>query len=362
MIPTYRSLLHQMAATTSTDFWNDSCALSELTYALDQGAVGATTNPIIVVQVLKQEMNLWKEHIHQIIRDCASDTEAEIGWKISEEMAIRGAAMLNPIFEREHGRKGRISLQTNPTYYRNSEAIVKQGLHFSNLAPNIQVKIPVTAAGIRAAEELTYRGVVINATVSFTVPQVIAAAEAVERGLRRREAEGKSTENMVPNAVLMIGRLDDWMQALIKRDQIAIDPGYAHWAGIAVFKRAYSIFVERGYRSRLLAAAMRHHMHWSELIGADAAITIPHEWQLLFNRSGIAVVDRIADPVEPQIVDTLLRQIPDFRRAYEPDGLGIEEFDDYGATVRTLRSFIAGYADLCATVRDFLLPNPDLKG
>ena len=53
--------------------------------------------------------------------------------------------------------------------------------------------------------------------------------------------------------------------------------------------------------------------------------------------------------------------VPDFRRAYEPDGLAVEEFAGYGATVRTLRTFIAGYHDLQAAVRDVILPNPDIR-
>ena len=56
----------------------------------------------------------------------------------------------------------------------------------------MQVKIPVTEAGIHAIEEATYHGVSINATVCFTVPQAVAVAEAVERGLNRRAASGKS--------------------------------------------------------------------------------------------------------------------------------------------------------------------------
>ena len=38
----------------------------------------------------------------------------------------------------------------------------------------------------------------------------------------------------------------------------------------------------------------------------------------------------------------------------------VDEFDSYGATVRTLRGFIASYQELVATVRDFMLPNPDV--
>ena len=64
--------------------------------------------------------------------------------------------------------------------------MLAQGVHFTTLAPNIIVKFPATAAGIRAIEEATARGVSVNVTVCFTVPQALAAAEAIERGLRRR--------------------------------------------------------------------------------------------------------------------------------------------------------------------------------
>ena len=65
---------------------------------------------------------------------------------------------------------------------------------------------------------------------------------------------------------------------------------------------------------------------------------------------------RIAEPV-PRIMKTLL-SIPEFVRAYEPDGMTPEEFDTYGATVRTLRGFLQADADLDALVRDVIMPQP----
>jgi transaldolase len=68
------------------------------------------------------------------------------------------------------------------------------------------------------------------------------------------------------------------------------------------------------------------------------------------------------NPVDPAIVDDLYRHIPDFRKAYDPDGLTIPEFDTYGATVRTLRGFISSYHDLLGLIRDeFMLRNPDVR-
>jgi transaldolase len=166
---------------------------------------------------------------------------------------------------------------------------------------------------------------------------------------------------MTPYVVLMIGRLDDWMKALVERDGLAVDPAAPGWAGIAVFKRTYALFQERGYRSRLLAAATRHPLHWTELVGADAAMTLTPAWQARFERSGIEPRPRIHVPVDPAILAELTSRIPDFARAYEPEGLAVDEFDAYGATARTLRAFIVSYHDLQATVRDIVLPDPDQR-
>ncbi len=358
---TYKSPLHQTVMTTPTDLWNDSCSIDELTYALEHGAVGATTNPSIVLAVLKKEMHLWRDRIYAIIAENPTWTEDQVTWKLIEEMAVKGAELLLPVFQRTNGKKGRLSIQTNPTFYRNPQLIVEQAVHFNSLAPNMQVKIPVTAAGVVAIEEATFRGVNVNATVSFCVPQAIAVAEAIERGLNRRTAAGLDVEHMAPVCTIMEGRVDDWIHVLEKRDRIIETPGYADWAGVAYVKKAYQIFKERGYRARLLAAAYRHHMHWSELIGGDLILSIPCDWQKLYNASDVEVRSRIDEPIPQPIFDALYRHFTDFRRGYEVDGMTVAEFDTYGPTVRTLRQFIEAYRELTGILRDFMLPNPDIK-
>jgi transaldolase len=357
----YKSKLHETVSRFPTDYWNDSCAFSELEYAIEHGAVGATTNPTIVLQVLRQEMPLWHKRITAMVQGNPSWDEARLTWRLVEEMAREGAALLQPVFEREGGRKGRLSAQTNPVLYRHAAAMADHAERLSKLAPNMQVKIPATSAGIQAIEEATYRGVSINATVSFTVPQALAVAAAVERALDRRSAEGLSNDDITPVCTIMVGRMDDWLKVLRIRDGIAVQPGLLDWAGIAVIKKADRVYRERGYRTRLLAAAYRHHMHWSELIGGDVILTIPYGWQRIINGSDVAVVERFSRPVEPAIVERLLEVFPDFRRAYEVEGMSIPEFDSYGACVRTLRGFVQSYHDLQGVVRDFMLPNPDIK-
>jgi len=186
-------------------------------------------------------------------------------------------------------------------------------------------------------------------------------AEALERGLRRREREGLDVSTMGPVCTIMVGRLDDWLKVVAEKENITTDPGYLEWAGVAVFKKTYRLFRERGYRVRLLSAAFRNHMHWSEFIGGDVVISPPYKWQLRYNASDVEVVSRIDKPVDPKIVEELLRKFVDFRRAYEEDGLSLDDFDDFGPTRRTLRQFIGACHELAGQIQDFMIPNPDKK-
>ncbi len=352
--------LLRTAQIVPTDYWNDSCAVAELAYAIDRGAVGATSNPPIVVEVLAKERDYWLPRIERLASANPAWSEVDLTWAVFEEMAVRGAGVLLPVYERENARKGWQSMQTDPANYRDPLRMLAQGERFASLAPNIQVKFPVTVAGLVAIEEAASRGINTTATVSFSVAQAVAAAEAVERGLDRLAKSGGNPDLLAPVSVIMMGRLDDWLKVAVDHDGLLVDPGALNWAGIAVTKRAHAIFAERGYRSRVLAAAYRHHLHWTELVGGDLAMTIPHAWQVRFNDSGIVPEPRIDVPVAPSVLAVLSR-VPDFRRAYEPDGLVPAEFDTFGPTVRTLRGFTASCHELAGAIRDILLPDPDRR-
>lgn len=354
------SPLGRTIATTATDIWNDSCDVDELAEAIAFGAIGATANPSIVMDVWRTTPETWRDHVCRYALEHPAATEVELAWAVVEAMSIRAARLLEPAFATSAGRAGRLSVQTDPTLYRSADRMIEQAVGFDRLAPNIIVKFPATGAGLLAMEEASRRGISVNATVSFSVSQAVAAANAIERGIRRRAAEGRSTDAMGPVVTVMMGRIEDWLRVQAERDGIVVDPAALPWSGVAVFKRAATTFRERGYRARLLGAAIRHHLHWSELIGGDVAITLPASWQRRFNASDVEVRPRMDDPVDPAIVAELAGHFPDFERAYAVDGLPIEAFDTFGPTVRTLRTFIASYHDLLKAVSDAILPDPDM--
>ena len=111
---------------------------------------------------------------------------------------------------------------------------------------------------------------------------------------------------MGPVVTIMVGRLDDWMKTVVERDGIDIDPEYLEWAGVAAFKKAYEVFLERGFQARLLAAAYRNQLQWTELVGGDIVLSPPFGWQEKFQASGHDPVPRIDEPVDPDIIDALL--------------------------------------------------------
>ena len=349
--------LEQMTASAPAVLWNDSADPRELGQSIAWGAVGATCNPVIAVTCVKADLPRWQGRMREIAAARPTATESQIGWQVVEEVSLEAARMLEPAFERHQGRNGRLSMQTDPRLHRDATALADQAVYFSGLAKNIIVKIPATATGLRAIEDATARGVSVNVTVSFSVPQAVATAEAIERGLAARERAGEDTSHMGPVVTIMVGRLDDWMRDVVARDGVDIDPAYLQWGGVAAFKRAYEIFVERGFRARLLSAAFRTTLHWSEFVGGDVVISPPFGWQEKIQASGVAATPRMPLPVDADILAALQR-IPDFQRAYEPDGMTPADFDTFGATRKTLRQFLGADEELDHLVRDILVPAP----
>ena len=350
--------LKRMAEAGPTRLWNDSADPSELRQAIGWGAVGATCNPVIAVSCVKADWPRWSGRLAELAAAQPTAGESELGWAVVEELSVDAAKLLEPAFAQHKGVNGRLSMQTDPRAHRDPEALADQAERFAGLAPNIIVKIPATAGGLEAIEEATYRGVSVNVTVSFTAAQAVASGQAIERGLKRREAQGLDTKTMGPVVTIMVGRLDDWLRDVVKRDRIAIDPGVLEWAGVAAFKNAYAEFKRLGLRARLLSAAFRNVMHLTEFVGGDVVVSPPFKWQTLINDSGLDLPPRMDAPVEPNTLRALLGRVPEFRRAWEPDGLTPAEFDSFGAPRKTLRQFLDADAQLDALVRDVLVPAP----
>ncbi|HET8647371.1 MAG TPA: transaldolase family protein, partial [Vicinamibacteria bacterium] len=245
------SKMRQTAA-LGADYWNDSCALGELAEAVANGAVGATSNPVIAFTAVKSDPATWMPVLDALIGERADATEDELAWALIEAVGRRAAALLQPVHAETRGAKGFLSMQVSPKLYRSPARMAEHGRALAAVAPNVAIKVPATTAGIDAGVELVAAGINVNATVSFTVPQALYVAQRFEEALERARAGGADMGRLHPYVTLMVGRLDDHLQRVMTREAISVEPGFLNWAGIAVFKKARALFRARGYRSTLL--------------------------------------------------------------------------------------------------------------
>jgi len=345
----------QQTTDCGSDWWNDSNDHAELQHAFDEGAVGATSNPVITFQSVKNHPDLWMPVIDEMILENQQASEDEILWMLIDSVGKKAAKILLPVYEKTNRQKGKLSLQVNPKYYRNADAMFEQGQYLSSLAPNIAIKCPALPAGIKAMEMLTAAGITVNATVSFTVPQAVQVAEAIERGLSQAEKNSIDTKDVTPYVTIMVGRIDDHLKRVRDSKNINIDPEIINWASIAIFKNAYKIFKERNYRSKLLAAAFRCDLHWKEIVGGDIIISMPYEWWNKFNASGVDVRHRIDESVDGETISLLKENFEDFNKAYDEKGMSENEFESFGASVHTMQTFLEGYDEFVALIRSRMI-------
>jgi transaldolase len=278
---------------------------------------------------------LWASAIDDVL---ARKLPAEAKGEALMQVAVtRTAEKLLPHYEASHGRTGYVCAQVNPSRAGDRDCMMAMAKRFHNWAPNIAVKLPATAAGLDVLEDCIAEGFTITATVSFTVPQVIAIAERHRAGITRARAKGVEPGRCF--AVIMIGRLDDYLREAANDNRAPVSESDIRQAGLAVTKRAYSIYKERGYEAVLLVAALRGEYHLTELAGAHLLMSIHPTYQELFVSNELPREERIGKPVPAEAIERL-QQMPEFVRSYEPDGMAPGEFTGFGATQRTLSQFI----------------------
>jgi transaldolase len=326
--------LNWVVENTRTKWWHDSAAAAELDLGLQRGAVGATTNPVLASTALKIDRAQWTSEIDAVqARNLPAEQKAEALMHIP---VTKAASRFAPEFAASHGHSGFVCAQVNPVRAGDRECMLPMAKRLHAWAPNIAVKLPATGAGLDVLEDCVAEGITVTATVSFTVPQVIAIAERHRAGSLRARASGIEPGKCF--AVIMIGRLDDYLREVAHDSQAAVSESDIRQAGLAVTKRAYSLYREREYEAVLLVAALRGEYHLTELAGADLVMSIHPSYQEVFVKQDLPREERIEQPVPADVIERL-RTMPEFVRSYEPDGMRPDEFMAFGLTQRTLSQF-----------------------
>jgi len=330
----HASYLQWLARETPTTWWHDSADPDELRTGLAHAASGVTTNPLLTSRTLRGRPDIWADALKAVPKDLPSERRAE---ELMSHVVRRAAQMLLPQYEGTKGRFGYVCGQVNPARAADREAMSVMARRYHGWAPNIAVKLPATAAALDVLEDCVAEGITITATVSFTVPQALAIAERHRKGSIRARAAGRTPGHCF--AVLMVGRLDDYLREVAQDRKAKVEDSDIRQAGLAVAKRAYALFKERGYESVILPAALRGIYHMTELAGAAMVMSIAPNIQAQLLEPNVPRELRIDRPISPDVIQRLLT-IPEFVKAYEPNGMTPEDFITYGPTQRTLTQFL----------------------
>ncbi|MEA2710879.1 MAG: transaldolase [Phycisphaerales bacterium] len=174
-----------------TKVWSDSVEPKIIASAVQRGISGATSNPIIISDIIKE--GGLDERITQLIEKGLNDSA--IAWKLNDELVTNAQRTFAPIWQQTKGNDGYVSFELDPLLEDPDKSLphgervrhyIELGIQYSNNQTNRMIKVPATAAGLDCLEELAAHGVTLNVTLCFTERQYKLARDAIWRGAQRR--------------------------------------------------------------------------------------------------------------------------------------------------------------------------------
>lgn len=194
--------------------WVDHCShpfivSGELGRLIEAGVEGLTSNPSIFREAIVQGEG-YDEALRSVWqRDPALQAEA-----VYEELAVRdirlAADAFRPVFERTRGLQGFVSLEVSPRLAHDVEGTIEEAERLWRAVdrPNVMIKVPATAEGVLAIEQLLIRGIPVNVTLIFSLEQYEQVAQAYLRALARRLGEGRDLTRVRSVASFFVSRVD----------------------------------------------------------------------------------------------------------------------------------------------------------
>lgn len=186
MVSPLRSLI-----STGTKLWLDSIDPALVTKSKTMGATGATSNPIIIADLLKT--GRFDEELMGLARQGLSDEE--VAWAMTDKLVTRAEEVFHPVWLASKGDDGYVSfeldplledLTSGPAHEKRVESYIALGKKWAKDHPNRMIKVPATPAGLASLEELAAHGIPLNVTLIFSKRQYHLARAAVWAGAQRR--------------------------------------------------------------------------------------------------------------------------------------------------------------------------------
>ncbi len=181
----------QSLIASGTKLWLDSVDPDEVRKNRALGATGATSNPIIVSDIIKT--GRFDDDITRLAEEGKDDET--IAWALTDQLVKGAQKVFEPVWRETRGNDGYVSFeldplledaQLGPSHKERVRKYIELGKKWSKGHTNRMIKVPATPAGIDALEELVAAGITVNVTLVFSERQYLAAREAVWRGAQRR--------------------------------------------------------------------------------------------------------------------------------------------------------------------------------
>lgn len=228
----------QSLVATGTKLWLDSVDPQEVAANRAFGATGATSNPIIISDIIKT--GRFDEEIAGLARE-GQDDEA-IAWRMTDLLVKQAMDVFKPVWEATKGNDGWVSFELDPlledsscklSVEEKSARYVELGKKWSAGHANRMIKVPATPGGLGAIEELCAAGVTLNVTLIFSERQYKIARDAMWRGAQRR----RSREGFKSVYSIFVSRLDVYTEQHVPE----LSPAAQGMVGIVNAKRLWQL-------------------------------------------------------------------------------------------------------------------------
>ncbi len=333
----------RVKAATPTRLWVNNPTIEEIGLALDQGAVGCTTNPAYGGGLLKRA----PEQIKPIIAACAAEEvdDHRAAELVQQRLVARITPRFMPVFEQAGGRSGFVSIQGAPETDTDGDGILREALEGHEISPNAAPKIPATIPGFYAFERLVEAGIPTIVTEVFSLAQLVHACETYVRVTERTGT--RPPFHMSP----ITGIFNDHLKKVAAAEGMEANPRDVDWAGVILARRCQALVEARSYPVTLLFGGARTMIDFTGLVGAASAATINYSTVEEILAADPPIEGTIHAPVDEGIVRRL-DVFPDFRKALAPRGLEPEEFAEFGPVQHFRNNFLDGWNSVLAGVAD----------
>ena len=210
------------------------------TLIADCAVSGATSNPTIFAKAITGS-DRYDDQLRAVVGSGVHDPQ-ELFFALALDDVRAAADLLRPVYDASKGRDGFVSFECTPDLAHDTAASIEQAVALWNrlARPNVMIKVPATAAGIPAIEELTARAVNVNITLLFSLARYEQVIDAYVAGLERRLAAEQPVNTIASVASFFVARVDSKVDPLLPADS-----DLRGRVAIANAHRAYSRYRER---------------------------------------------------------------------------------------------------------------------